>query len=103
MGFLSVRSAWSNVLGNVAPLLRPPFSSSCVRISHATPVESAEACVDECAGFQWCATPHLTLNRGNNRGRNTEVDRHRHRSEDRHRHKAWEHSIHTDRAQYSIR
>ena len=47
MGCPSVRLAWSNALGNVAPLLRPPFSSSCVRILHAIPLESAEACVDE--------------------------------------------------------
>src|SRR4029450_546657 len=103
MGFLSVRLAWSNVLGNVALLLRLPFSSSCVRIPHATPVESPEACVDEYADCQWCVTPHLALNRGNNREHNTEVDRHRHRLVDRHRHKAWERSIHTDRAQHSIR
>src|SRR5215510_1376786 len=61
MDFLCVRLAWSNAPGSVALLLRPPFSSSCVRISHATPLESAAACVNEYASFQWCITPHLAL------------------------------------------
>src|SRR5262245_22443681 len=74
MDFLCVRLAWSNAPGSVALLLRPPFSSSCVRISHATPLESAAACVNEYASFQWCFTPHLALHRGNNRGHNTGAD-----------------------------
>src|SRR5262249_40849160 len=61
MDCLCVRLAWSNAPGSVALLLRPPFSSSCVRISHATPLDSAAACMNEDASFQWCITPHLAL------------------------------------------
>src|SRR4029453_16314271 len=101
MGCLSVRSAWSNAVGNVVLLLRLPFSSSCVHMSRISPLESDKAFVDEYAGCRWFGASRLPINRGNNRGHNTGMDMHRHRVEGTHRRKAWEHSIHTDRAQYS--
>ena len=64
--------------------------------------ESAKTCVGEHASFQWCMTPHLTLNKDNNRGHNTGVDMHIHRGGGMHRHTARERSSHTDRAQHNI-